>query len=164
MPDAKGYSLAQISLLDRGAARSWLSSSMTRNHRRRPGARSRRRQRGRYSRRLLVTAHVVVGIAIPCLMLWRLGLRLTRGAPAARRRNPRRCAGRRGDHVLLYVLLGRAADRARRLVWQGGRRRQAARAQQDLLMLLVFLHIAGALYQRFVLKSDAVARILRPEG
>lgn len=34
---------------------------------------------------------------------------------------------------------------------------------KTLLMLLVFLHIAGALYQRFVLKSDAVTRMLRPE-
>ncbi|MFO1106369.1 MAG: cytochrome b/b6 domain-containing protein [Amaricoccus sp.] len=160
----KGYSLAQISLHwivallvlaqflnDEAIGAAW--RAIRRGEAAIPGG-------------FLVTAHVVVGIAILALMLWRLGLRLTRGAPAAPAEEPaalRLAAG--ATHVLLYVLLlvvpltGLAA-------WYGG---VAAAGElhelgKTLLMLLVFLHIAGALYQRFVLKSDAVARMLRPEG
>ncbi len=32
------------------------------------------------------------------------------------------------------------------------------------IVVLVGLHIAGALYQHFVLKTDAMRRILRPQG
>lgn len=112
----------------------------------------------------LVAAHVFVGIAILVFALWRITLRVTRGAPPAPAEEPRplRLIAA-ATHGLLYLLL-LAVPFSGLAAWFGGVA-PAAGAHEVLktaLMLIVFLHIAGALYQRFVLKSDVVTRMLRP--
>lgn len=112
----------------------------------------------------LVTAHVAGGIAILAFALWRIGLRLTRGTPPAPPEEPRvlRIVAAL-THGALYLLLllvplsGLAA-------WFGSVREAAGAHEtlKTLLMLAVFLHVAGALFQQFVLRSDVVARMVRP--
>ncbi len=112
----------------------------------------------------LVTAHVFVGVAILLFSLWRIALRVTRGAPPAPAEEPRplRLLAA-ATHGLLYLLL-LAVPLSGLAAWFGGvgTAADAHEVLKTALMLIVFLHIAGALYQRFVLKNDVVSRMLRP--
>lgn len=110
----------------------------------------------------LATAHVIGGLAILAAALWRIGLRILPGTPAAPAGEPRplRLVAA-AIHGLLYLLLlllpltGLAA-------WVGGV--GAAGGLHELLttalLVLVGLHVAGALYQQLVLRSDVLARML----
>lgn len=87
---SKGYSLAQISL-------HWIIALLVLAQFLNDDAigaawRAIRRGAAEVPGGVLVTAHVVAGIAILALVLWRLGLRLTRGAPPAPPTSPRACA------------------------------------------------------------------------
>ena len=113
---------------------------------------------------VLATAHVVVGCAILVLVAWRIGLRLTRGAPTPPDDEPLLLrAVSATTHLLLYALLlvlplsGLAA-------WFGGIGGAIGvhRLMESLLLPLVGLHVCGALYQALVLRSDVVARMIRP--
>lgn len=112
----------------------------------------------------LVTAHVVVGIAILALVVWRIALRLNRGAPPPPADEPRPLQiVAAATHGTLYLLL-LAVPLTGIAAWFGGIGPAAGLhgMLKTALMLLVVLHIAGALYQRFVLKSDVVTRMLSP--
>ncbi len=113
---------------------------------------------------LLVTAHIVAGISVLAFALWRIALRFRSGAPPPPSEEPRALRiVAAATHGALYLLLlvvplsGLAA-------WYGG----VAKAGDihelltTLLMWLIFLHIAGALYQHFILRSQVVVRMLRP--
>jgi cytochrome b561 len=111
----------------------------------------------------LVTAHVLVGIAILALVVWRFVLRRTRGVPPPPPDEPRLLKlAAAGTHGLLYLLLlllplsGLAS-------WYGGLALagEAHELMQNLLLALVFVHVAGSLYQRFVLGSDVLSRMVR---
>jgi cytochrome b561 len=113
---------------------------------------------------LLATAHVVVGCAILALVLWRIALRLIRAAPMPPDDEPlilRAVAA--ATHLGLYAMLlllplsGIAA-------WFGGVGSAIGmhRLMESLLLPLVGLHVCGALYQRFVLRSNVLARMTRP--
>lgn len=106
--------------------------------------------------------HVTMGLLILMLALWRIGLRLTLGAPPAPDNEPpllRRVA--KINHVALYVLIllvpmsGAAA-------WFGslGGAAAAHNILKLLLLPVVVLHIAGALVQHFVFRSDVLMRML----
>lgn len=112
----------------------------------------------------LATAHVVVGCALLALVAWRIALRFARGVPTPPDDEPlilRAVAA--ATHFLLYALLlvlplsGIAA-------WFGGVEQaiDAHRLMEGLLLPLVGLHVCGALYQRFVLRSYVLARMTRP--
>lgn len=112
---------------------------------------------------LLVTAHVIGGIAILTFAIWRIALRLTRGAPPPPADDPRTLRyAAAATHGLLYLLLllvplsGLAA-------WFGGvaPAGEAHEILKTLLLVVVLLHIAGALYQRFVLRSEVLQRMVR---
>ena len=109
-------------------------------------------------------AHVVVGVAILALALARIALRLTHGAPPAPAEEPRILrAVAAATHGVLYLLL-LLLPLSGLVAWYGGIR-AAAEAHEflkTLLLLAVVLHVAGALYQQFVLRSGVVARMLRP--
>lgn len=114
----------------------------------------------------LATAHVVAGIAILVLAVWRIALRLTRGAPPppAEEARPLRIVAA-ATHGTLYLLL-LAVPLTGLAAWFGGIRPAAGLHEtlKTVLMLLIFLHIAGALFQRFVLKTDVVTRMIRPQA
>ncbi len=115
---------------------------------------------------ILVTAHVYVGIAILALVLWRIVLRLTRGAPRPPAHEPRPLQiAAAATHGLLYLLL-LTLPVSGLVAWFGdvGTAGEMHELMKTVLMLLVFLHIGGALYQRFVLKTDVVNRMIRPEA
>jgi cytochrome b561 len=112
----------------------------------------------------LVASHVFGGILVLALALWRIVLRLKRGAPPPPEHEPailKLAAG--ATHLGLYALLilmpvsGMAA-------WFG--RVEAAAEGHEvmriILLALVALHVLGALYQRFVLKSDVMTRMVKP--
>lgn len=112
----------------------------------------------------LVTLHVVTGIAILAFTLWRIALRLRNGTPPAPAEEPRILQiVAAATHGLLYLLLlvlplsGLAA-------WVGGiaPAGEAHEMLTNVLLVLVGLHAVGALYQRFILKTDVVTRMLRP--
>ena len=111
---------------------------------------------------LLVVGHVAGGILILALALWRITLRITRGVPPATLAEPRslRLAAAATHHLLYLLLLvlpitGLAA-------WFGGFRPAAGLHETltTLLLAMVALHVTGAAYQQFVLRSDVVSRIL----
>lgn len=109
--------------------------------------------------------HAVVGLLVLALALVRLALRLTRGVPALPANDPaplRLLA--HVTHILLYALviaipLGGAA------AWFGGIA-PAARVHglaATALFWLALLHIVGALFQQFVLRTNILSRMAVPE-
>lgn len=102
--------------------------------------------------------HVILGILVSGIALWRLILHVTHPRPA------------HGDgvldklaiavHWLLYALL-LVVPALGAVAWFGGSEvmGDAHAAVKTLLMLLILLHIAGALYHRFIVKDDVMARM-----
>ena len=114
----------------------------------------------------VVASHVFGGILILVLALWRIALRLKRGAPKPPEHEPailKMAAG--ATHLGLYALLilmpvsGMAA-------WFGNVEAAAEghEVMRVILLALVVLHIAGALYQRFILKTDVMTRMVKSEA
>lgn len=109
--------------------------------------------------------HVAAGVLTLLLVVWRFYLRLTRGTPPLpANEHPALRFVARAAHLLLYALLvvvpvsGAAA-------WFGGIE-QAAVAHDVLktvLLAVVLLHIAGALYQRYILRSGVLERMIRAD-
>jgi cytochrome b561 len=112
----------------------------------------------------LIASHVFGGILILLLVIWRLALRARRGAPAAPENEPAILKlAAAATHLGLYALMvlmpvsGMAA-------WFG-RVEAAAEAHavmRIILLALIVLHIVGALYHQFILKTDVLARMKRP--
>lgn len=109
--------------------------------------------------------HVAAGLLVLACALVRLWLRFTRGVPALpEAEGPLLKLAAHATHILIYALIiliplsGAAA-------WQFGiaAAGEVHETLFNVLMLLVAIHIAGALFQHFVLKSDVVRRMVRPE-
>ena len=117
------------------------------------------------SEQFMADLHVAGGIAVFLLALLRVVLRLRRGAPPPpqEERASLRFAAR-AVHVLFYAII-LLMPLTGALAWFGGVEASAAvhRAGMLLILVLLLLHIAGALYHHFVLKTDVMRRILRPE-
>jgi len=114
---------------------------------------------------LIARSHIIIGILIFLLALFRVYVRLTRGAPAAPADEPavlRFLAG--ATHLVLYAILlvmplsGAAS-------WFGGIEAASFGHFVGKFVLLAFflLHVVGALYQRFILKTDVMARMMQAE-
>lgn len=113
----------------------------------------------------LADLHVGFGIAIFVLALLRVALRVKRGVPPPPEdEHPALRMAARATHLALYALI-LAMPVTGGLVWFGGVEAMAElhRAGKVAILVLVGLHIAGALFQHFVLKTDVLRRILRPE-
>lgn len=107
--------------------------------------------------------HVWVGVTILLLVLVRLVLRLTRGAPDVPAGTPP--LFRRGAHlahIAIYVLLI-AVPASGVATWFGGigAAGEAHEVMFNLLLLIVLLHIAGALFHQIVLKDHLIARMMK---
>lgn len=109
----------------------------------------------------LVAQHVFGGLLILVLVIIRLYVRLTRGAPPLPADEPAALkfaahATHWGLYGLMILLPVTGA-----MAWFGGvlPAAQAHSVLRVAMILLVFLHIGGALYQSLVLKSDVMSRM-----
>lgn len=113
----------------------------------------------------LANLHVAAGILVLLLALWRIVLRVTRGAPPPPQDEPRLLQlASEAVHAAIYGLLlllpltGMAAwflD-----VEVAG---VVHEFMTTLLLAAIALHIAGALFQHFVRRSQVMMRMLRPQ-
>ncbi|MBY4893014.1 cytochrome b/b6 domain-containing protein [Rhodobacteraceae bacterium N5(2021)] len=105
--------------------------------------------------------HAIVGILILLLTLWRVGLRLRRGAPALPKEEPQALKiVAKITHLAFYVLLiGMPISGA--LAWVAGLElpAEAHEVAAKVMLALIVLHIAGALVQQFVLKTGVMERM-----
>jgi len=112
-----------------------------------------------------VTVHTVVGVSVLLLALLRLGVRITRGAPRVPENEPAPLKFvANATHLLLYALMI-AIPLGGLAAWAAGVKQAAPihGLAANLLFVLVLIHIAGALYQRFVLRTDVMTRMAIPE-
>ena len=109
------------------------------------------------------TFHVLIGILVLLLVLPRLGLRLTRGAPP-QPENEAPAAARiaRITHIALYAII-LALPLSGLLAWFGhvGAAAIGHSVLGKLLLLFVALHVLGALYQTVAVRSGALWRMFR---
>ena len=109
--------------------------------------------------------HIITGVAVLALVLWRLTLRFTRGVPAAPEGESRalKLAGDAG-HILLYVLMI-ALPVTGLLAWYAGITSLAdlhGGILKALLWLVIVGHVAAALYHHFILKDGLLNRMRKP--
>ena len=108
--------------------------------------------------------HVYVGLAVFVLAIWRFVLRLRRGVPSAP-------VGESAvvkwiaaaTHFLLYLFIfGMPVTGA--LAWYFGIRAmgEVHELAKPLIIVVVTLHAAAALWQHFFVKSDVLVRMLKP--
>ncbi|MGV6812709.1 MAG: cytochrome b [Brevirhabdus sp.] len=114
----------------------------------------------------LIAQHVFGGLLVLLLVVWRLSIRLRRGAPPPpEQEHPVLKMAAHGTHWLLYALMflmpvsGAAA-------WFGAVQAaaEAHEVMKFVLLLLVALHVAGALMHRFVLKTAVMQRMVRAQS
>ena len=111
----------------------------------------------------LVAAHVFAGIAILLLVVWRLTLRARRGAPEPpESEHPALKLVAKATHAGLYLLLVLLTVSGG-MAWFGGVEvaGEAHEVMKTLLLALVVLHVAGALFHQFVLKTNLMDRMKR---
>lgn len=110
--------------------------------------------------------HVVSGLAILALAVWRLGLGISNGAPSAPQGSSALMArAASAVHWGLYaVLLTLPLTGA--VAWFGGIRDlgEVHEALFNLGLALVAIHVAAALWHHFVLRDGLIARMIRPAG
>lgn len=109
----------------------------------------------------VVVGHVVVGVLILGLTLWRLGLRLRRGAPApvAGSAVVRAAAG--AVHWAFYgVLIAMAVSGGVAWFGQSGAAAAAHLAGKTLLLGLVAVHVGAALFHQFWRRDGLIGRMV----
>jgi len=112
----------------------------------------------------LVISHIVIGVTVLVLALWRIALKLKVGTPALPEGEPRwQQIASRATHGLLYLLL-LLMPLSGLLGWVFSVRLAADihSLESNLLLGLIGLHVAAALYHRFVSKSGVLERMFRP--
>jgi cytochrome b561 len=109
------------------------------------------------------TAHVVVGVAVLLLMLWRLGLRHAEGAPPPPKQHPALQWLASAVHIALHLnlvfgaLIGLAA-----YFWLPRLAGLHHLMVRPIFLAVIALHVVGALWHRFVVRDDVVTRMIRP--
>lgn len=112
----------------------------------------------------LIAQHVLMGGLVAILAFWRLGLRLTHGAPPPpEREHPALKLLAHATHWAFYALMV-LMPVSGAVAWFGGVEgaAQGHNAMKVVLLALIALHVAGALFHQFVLKTDVMARMKRP--
>ena len=110
--------------------------------------------------------HVYVGLAVLVLATWRFAIRLRDGVPAAPPEESillKRIAA--AAHFLLYLLIfGMPITGA--LAWYFSFRvmGEIHELAKPVIIIVVGLHAAAALWQHFYAKSDVLVRMVRPAG
>lgn len=111
----------------------------------------------------LVPVHVAGGMLIMAFALWRLVLRARRGAPAAAGSAAQRILAHL-THAGLYALMI-LMPLTGAMAWFGGveAAAQGHNLLKVVLLVLVALHVLGALYHHFVLKDAVLDRMRRAQ-
>lgn len=112
----------------------------------------------------LIALHVVGGAVLLLLVLWRLGLRIFRGAPPALEKEPPhlRFASRVAHSAFYFVLV--AMPLSGLVAWFGGFGPAAVAHDffRVALIVLIVLHVLAVLVHQFVLRTDLFVRMKRP--
>jgi len=113
----------------------------------------------------VIVTHVASGITVFILVLWRLGLLTRRGLPALPEEEPAILRGLAALVKLLLYAIMIVMPVSGVLNWFGGVliARQLHLLMEPVVPLTVLLHLIGALYQQFWLKSGVLTRMFRPE-
>jgi cytochrome b561 len=113
----------------------------------------------------LVLAHVAGGALVLIFALWRLTLRARRGVPPAIEASRVQGILAKLTHVGLYALMI-LMPVSGSVAWFGGveAAAQGHNVIKIILLALVALHVAGALYHQFILRDGTLARMRRAEG
>jgi len=109
----------------------------------------------------LIAAHVFGGLLILGFVVWRIVLRLTRGAPDLPAEEPALLKlAAHATHLGLYILM-LLMPISGAVAWFGGVKAaaEAHEVMKALILILVALHVVGALYQQFVLRTNIMARM-----
>lgn len=114
---------------------------------------------------VLANLHVAAGLLVLALVLARLWLRATRGAPPPPADEPRVMQlFAEGVHWLIYLLLLLLPASGIAAWFLGVLPAGDAHAlMQSVLLGAIALHVAGALFQHFVRRSDVLMRMLKPQ-
>ena len=114
---------------------------------------------------VLVPLHVFTGITILVLVIWRLALRAKNGVPPLPEEEaPALKLVANLTHWGLYAVLALIVVSGG-LAWFGGVETAGDihGALTTVLLILVGLHVLGALYQQFVLKTNILDRMRTPQ-
>ena len=107
--------------------------------------------------------HIVVGVAILAAMLWRLELRFRDGAPASVPQNPALAFLAKAVHVGLYIdFIGAALVGLAAYFWLPQLGDVHDVMVRQVLLVLVGLHVLGALYHWAVKNDGVMMRMIRP--
>lgn len=113
----------------------------------------------------LTNLHIASGMLVLLLALTRIGLRMTRGAPPPPSDEPRLLQlFAEVVHVAIYALL-LLLPLSGLIAWflavpSAG---SIHVLMTNALLVAIVLHVAGALFQHFVRRSDVLMRMLRPK-
>lgn len=119
-----------------------------------------------YTPTFMVMSHVWVGIAILVLVIPRFIIKARRGAPALPEHEPPMLKlAANLTHLALYALMFLVPITGL-VAWFGGQEwaGEVHETMKPIMIILLVLHVGGALYQHFVLKTDVLNRIRRPEA
>jgi cytochrome b561 len=110
-----------------------------------------------------VPAHIAGGIAILGLVVWRLSLRTSRGAPPPPAGPAWQVLAAHVAHWALYALLV-LLPLSGIIAWFGavGAAGEAHEIMTTLLLVLVAIHVLAALWHQFWLKDRLLVRMKRP--
>jgi cytochrome b561 len=113
---------------------------------------------------LLVASHVIGGITILLFAIWRIVLRIRRGVPALpENEHPLLKMAAHITHGSLYALMILLPLTGMATWFGGSLLADTIHTTLKIPLLLLFvLHILGALFQQFVLKTKLIQRILTP--
>ncbi|CUH82470.1 cytochrome b [Tropicibacter naphthalenivorans] len=113
----------------------------------------------------LVLAHVAGGALVLIFALWRLTLRARRSVSPAIEVNKLQGILAKLTHVGLYALMI-LMPISGLVAWFGGveTAAQGHNVLKIVLLALIALHVAGAVYHQFVLRDGTLARMRRAQG
>lgn len=110
--------------------------------------------------------HIGIGLAVLTFGVWRLTLRFRRGAPGA----PAGSSGpqeavAKVTHVLLYVLMiGLPIGGLLAWALESGTFAAMHGLGKTVLMVVILLHVLGAVYNQWVLKNGLIRRMMKAEN
>lgn len=113
----------------------------------------------------LVLAHVAAGALVLISAFWLLGLRARRGRPPAMESSKLLVVIAKITHISLYALMI-LMPVSGAVAWFGGVELAAEGHEfmKPILLALIALHVAGALYHQVILRDGTLARMLKSQS